>query len=559
MASKKLVFGAEAREKLLTGVDILAQAVGCTLGPRGRTVVLEKNFNKYPVTKDGVTVAKNVFLEDPFENQGVQILRQAAIKTAEIAGDGTTTSTVLAQELCHRGMSAVFNGSKPIDLKKGMELALKKVIEHLRANSKPLTTNEEILQIATISANGEKEIGELIRDAICKIGKEGSLTVEPAYNLSKTELEYKEGMSIEEGFVHEKFITNREKISSELNDCYILIYDGVINSLRSMLPFFDLYHDTFSKQTHGIANDLLIIAQDVKDEALDALIINIQQGKLKSCAVRSPFKGGHQQDVLNDIAIATGATIISKDSGLTWENATLSVLGKADKVIVKNNHTTIIGGKGHPMTIEKRINEIRTLIRDSMDDTEKKFYTSRLSKLSKGIAVIKAGGTTQVEMEERRDRIEDAIFATKAAIEEGISPGGGAALAYINCLWLMNDKNIEDGPGEDIGIGYRILFDSLSAPISKIVNNAGLMWFHQSDLLEDSLSSDFYTLSSEKKNPNLGFDANKEKFVDMIKEGIIDPTKVIITALENAVSVAGILLTTECMIVYNPDDPRRDF
>jgi chaperonin GroEL len=543
MAARTLEFGDSIREKLLAGMDKLAQAVSVTLGPEGRTVILEKNFGEFPITKDGVTVAKHVFLRDPYENQGAQILKQAATKTAQVAGDGTTTATVIGHRLARLGFAAMQKGANPVHLKRGIELAAGQVIQYIRSISQPLNTATEIVQVATVSANWEIEIGRLIGEAIAKIGREGVLTVE-ASNLFATTLEYKEGMSFDQGFIDDKFITNSKTNSTELEDCAVLIYDGVISSLNSILPFVTKYHD--ATNINGVAKHLLIIAQDIKNEALSAFLVNLYNGRLKNCAVRAPFTGAQQNDLLDDLALVTGATVISPDKGDSWAKAELEMLGTAEKVKITRHNTTIIGGGGDKEAIKARCEEVRLIIRDAIGDTEKMAARSRLAKLHNGIGVIKAGGATNVEMQERRDRIEDAIHATHAALEDGICPGGGTVLAKISNLTAITPPK---GASADELIGVTLLLESLKEPLSKILSNAAL------DV--EAILKEFND-GAHKDKFNFGVDARSGKVVDMITSGIIDPTKVIITTLQNAVSIAGTILTTECGIVYDPTDPDKD-
>jgi chaperonin GroEL len=528
MAAKIVNFGADAREKMLAGVDILANAVKVTLGPKGRNVVIEKSFGAPRTTKDGVTVAKEIELEDKFMNMGAQLIREVASKTNDEAGDGTTTATVLAQAIVREGMKAVSAGRNPMDLKRGIEKASASVVEELKKRAQKVKGSEEIAQVGTISANGDKDIGKFLADAMAKVGNEGVITVEEAKSL-ETELEVVEGMQFDRGYLSPYFITNADKMDAVLEEPLILLFEKKISSLQPMLPILEAIVQN--------GKPLLIIAEDVEGEALATLVVNKLRGGLKVVAVKAPGFGDRRKAMLEDIAILTGGQVISEDLGIKLENVDLSMLGKAKKVVIKKDDTTVVDGYGTKKDIEARIGQIRKQIEDTTSDYDREKLQERLAKLAGGVAVIKVGGATEVEVKERKDRVDDALNATRAAVEEGIVPGGGVA------LFRASQKLNVKGDNEDQDVGVLIVKKALEAPLRQIAENAGV----EGSIVVGKLR--------ESKSETEGFNAQTEEYVDMIKAGIIDPVKVVRTALQDAASVAGLIITTEASIA---EAPKRD-
>jgi chaperonin GroEL len=529
MAAKDVKFGADAREKMLRGVDILADAVKVTLGPKGRNVVIEKSFGAPRITKDGVTVAKEVELSDKFENMGAQMVREVASKTNDIAGDGTTTATVLAQAIVKEGAKAVASGRNPMDLKRGIDLAVEAVVADLKKRAKKVKSNDEIAQVGTISANGEASIGKMIAEAMAKVGNEGVITVEEAKSL-ETELEVVEGMQFDRGYVSPYFITNAEKMVAELDDPYLLIHEKKLSSLQPMLPILEAIVQT--------GRPLLIIAEEVEGEALATLVVNKLRGGLKVAAVKAPGFGDRRKAMLEDIAIVTNGQVISEDLGIKLENVKLNMLGTAKKVRITKDDTTIVDGAGKKADIAARVAQIKAQVEETTSDYDKEKLQERLAKLAGGVAVIRVGGATEVEVKERKDRVDDALNATKAAVEEGIVSGGGTALFYAT-------RALKDlvGQNDDQTQGVAIVRKALESPIRQIVENAGV----EGSIVVGKLR--------EERGVTKGFDAQKEEYVDMIERGIIDPVKVVRTALQDAASVSGLLITTEAMIA---DAPKKD-
>ena len=528
MAAKEVKFSVEARDKLLRGVDILANAVKVTLGPKGRNVVLDKSFGAPRVTKDGVTVAKEIELEDKFENMGAQMVREVASKTSDIAGDGTTTATVLAAAIVREGAKAVAAGMNPMDLKRGVELAVEAIVEDLKKNSKKVTSNEEIAQVGTISANGDAEIGRFLADAMKKVGNEGVITVEEAKSL-ETELEVVEGMQFDRGYISPYFITNADKMRVELEDPYILVYEKKLSGLQELLPLLEAVVQT--------GKPLLIIAEDVEGEALATLVVNKLRGGLKVAAVKAPGFGDRRKAMLQDIAILTGGQAISEDLGIKLENVTLQMLGRAKKVMIEKENTTIVNGAGKKADIEARISQIKAQIEETTSDYDREKLQERLAKLAGGVAVIRVGGATEVEVREKKDRVEDALNATRAAVEEGIVPGGGVALLRAKrAIGRLHNDN------SDIQAGINIVLKALEAPVRQIAENAGV----EGSIVVGKIL--------ENKSETFGFDAQKEDYVDLVDAGIIDPAKVVRAALQDAASVAGLLITTEAMVAELPRD-----
>ena len=525
MAAKVVQFGADARERMLQGVDILANAVKVTLGPKGRNVVIEKSFGAPRTTKDGVTVAKEIELEDKFQNMGAQLIREVASKTNDEAGDGTTTATVLAQAIVREGMKAVASGRNPMDLRRGIDKAVLAIVEDLKKRSKKVTGSEEIAQVGTISANGDTDIGKFLADAMGKVGNEGVITVEEAKSL-ETELEVVEGMQFDRGYLSPYFITNADKMEATLEDPLILLFEKKLSSLQPMLPVLEAVVQS--------QRPLLIIAEDVEGEALATLVVNKLRGGLKVVAVKAPGFGDRRKAMLEDLAILTGGQVISEDLGIKLENVTIDMLGKAKKVVVKKDDTTVVDGAGAKKDIEARVGQIRKQIEDTTSDYDKEKLQERLAKLAGGVAVIKVGGATEVEVKERKDRVDDALNATRAAVEEGIVPGGGTAL--LRAAFKLNIK----GDNEDQNVGIGIIKKALEAPIRQIVENAGV----EGSIVVGKLR--------ENKDDNYGFNAQTEEYVDMVKAGIIDPVKVVRTALQDAASVAGLIITTEASIAEAP-------
>ncbi|MBB3974697.1 chaperonin GroEL [Hansschlegelia beijingensis] len=526
MAAKEVRFSADAREKMLRGVDILANAVKVTLGPKGRNVVIEKSFGAPRITKDGVTVAKEIELEDKFENMGAQMVREVASKTNDLAGDGTTTATVLAQAIVREGAKSVAAGMNPMDLKRGVDLAVAKVIENLKASSKKIATSAEVAQVGTISANGDKEVGEMIANAMQKVGNEGVITVEEAKSL-ETELEVVEGMQFDRGYLSPYFITNAEKMIADLEDPYILIHEKKLSGLQAILPVLEAVVQS--------GKPLVIIAEDIEGEALATLVVNKLRGGLKVAAVKAPGFGDRRKAMLEDIAILTNGQVISEDLGIKLENVTLDMLGRAKKVTLEKEKTTIVDGAGEKDAIEGRVAQIKAQIEETTSDYDREKLQERLAKLAGGVAVIRVGGATEIEVKEKKDRIDDALNATRAAVEEGIVPGGGVALLRAKAA-IRDVKN--DNP--DIQAGYNIVLKALEAPIRQIASNAGV----EGSIVVGKLL--------ETDNATSGFNAQTEEYVDMIQAGIVDPTKVVRTALQDAASVAALLITTEAMVAELP-------
>jgi chaperonin GroEL len=528
MAAKVVNFGADARERMLQGVDILANAVKVTLGPKGRNVVIEKSFGAPRTTKDGVTVAKEIELEDKFMNMGAQLIREVASKTNDEAGDGTTTATVLAQAIVREGMKAVSAGRNPMDLRRGVEKAVLAVVEDLKGRSRKVKGSDEIAQVGTISANGDKDIGKFLADAMAKVGNEGVITVEEAKSLD-TELDVVEGMQFDRGYLSPYFITNADKMEATLEEPYILLFEKKLSSLQPMLPILEAVVQN--------AKPLLIIAEDVEGEALATLVVNKLRGGLKIAAVKAPGFGDRRKAMLEDLAILTGGQVISEDLGIKLENVTLDMLGRAKKVTVKKDDTTVVDGHGDKKDIAARVSQIRKQIEDTTSDYDKEKLQERLAKLAGGVAVIKVGGATEVEVKERKDRVDDALNATRAAVEEGIVAGGGLA------LFRAAQKLNITGDNDDQNVGIAIIKKALEAPLRQIAENAGVEGSIVVGKLRDS------------KDEGQGFNAQTEEYVDMIKAGIIDPVKVVRTALQDAASVAGLIITTEATIA---EAPKRD-
>ncbi|GAB6079136.1 MAG: chaperonin GroEL [Hydrogenophilus thermoluteolus] len=531
MAAKEVKFHDSARERLVAGVNLLANAVKTTLGPKGRNVVIERSFGAPIVTKDGVTVAKEIELKDKFENMGAQMVKEVASKTADVAGDGTTTATVLAQAIVREGMKYVAAGMNPMDLKRGIDKAVTAIVEELKAISKPCSTTKEIAQVGTISANADSSIGEIIAQAMDKVGKEGVITVEDGKSL-ENELEVVEGMQFDRGYLSPYFINNPDKQVAVLDNPYILLHDKKISNIRDLLPVLE--------QVAKAGRPLLIIAEDVEGEALATLVVNNLRGILKTCAVKAPGFGDRRKAMLQDIAILTGGTVISEEVGLSLEKATLEDLGQAKRVEVAKEHTTIIDGAGDPAKIQARVKEIRVQIEEATSDYDREKLQERVAKLAGGVAVIKVGAATEVEMKEKKARVEDALHATRAAVEEGIVPGGGVAL--LRAREAAVAKGLKgDNPDQEAGI--KIVLRAVEQPLREIVANAG------------EEPSVIVAKVLEGKG-NYGYNAATGEFGDMIEMGVLDPTKVTRSALQNAASVAGLMLTTECMIAEAPKDEK---
>jgi chaperonin GroEL len=526
MAAKDVKFSVDARDRMLRGVDILTNAVRVTLGPKGRNVVLDKSFGAPRISKDGVTVAKEIELEDKFENMGAQMVREVASKSSDFAGDGTTTATVLAQAIVKEGSKAVAAGMNPMDLKRGVDLAVEAVVAELEKNSKKVTSNQEIAQVGTISANGDTEIGQFLADAMKKVGNEGVITVEEAKSL-QTELEVVEGMQFDRGYISPYFITNADKMRAEMDDAYLLVYEKKLTGLQELLPLLEAVVQA--------AKPLVIIAEDVEGEALATLVVNKLRGGLKVAAVKAPGFGDRRKAMLEDIAILTGAQAISEDLGIKLDKVTINMLGRAKKVMIEKENTTIVSGAGKKSDIEARIKQIKAQIEETTSDYDKEKLQERLAKLAGGVAVIRVGGATETEVKERKDRVDDAMHSTRAAVEEGILPGGGVALLRagetLKKLRVAND---------DQKTGVDIVRKALSWPARQIAINAGE---DGSVIVGKILENDQYAY---------GFDAQKGEYVNLVGKGIIDPTKVVRSALQNAASIAGLLITTEAMVAERP-------
>jgi chaperonin GroEL len=529
MSAKEVKFGADAREGLLRGVDILANAVKVTLGPKGRNVVIEKSFGAPRTTKDGVTVAKEIELGNKFENMGAQMVREVAQKTNDAAGDGTTTAIVLAQSIVREGAKSVAAGMNPMDLRRGIEKAVDAVVADLKKRSKKVKANEEIGQVGTISANGDVTVGRMIAEAMAKVGNEGVITVEEAKSL-ESELEVVEGMQFDRGYISPYFVTNPDKMLAELEEPYILIHEKKLTNLQSMLPLLEAVVQA--------SRSFLIIAEEVEGEALATLVVNKLRGGLKVSAVKAPGFGDRRKAMLEDIAIVTGGQVISEDLGIKLENVTLDMLGTAKKVQITKDDTTIIDGSGKKGDIQARVGQIKRQIEETTSDYDREKLQERLAKLAGGVAVIRVGGATEIEVKERKDRVDDALNATKAAVEEGVVPGGGTALLYATKAL----KNLE-GENDDQDAGIAIVRRAIQSPLRQIIENAGV----EASIVVGKLL--------EQKSLTYGFDAQDEKYVDMIEAGIIDPTKVVRTALQDAASVAGLLITTEAMVAERPQKP----
>ncbi len=527
MAAKDVKFSTAARDKLLRGVDILADAVKVTLGPKGRNVVIEKSFGAPRITKDGVSVAKEIELADKFENMGAQMVREVASKTADAAGDGTTTATVLAQAIVREGAKSVAAGMNPMDLKRGIDLAVEAVVAELKGRAKKVTTNEEIAQVGTVSANGEAEIGTMIARAMEKVGNEGVITVEEAKSLD-TELEVVEGMQFDRGYVSPYFVTNSDKMQVELEDPYILIHDKKLSGIQALVPVLEKIVQS--------GKPLLIVAEDVEGEALATLVVNKLRGGLRIAAVKAPGFGDRRKAMLEDIAILTNGTVVSEDLGIKLDNVTMDMLGRAGKVVITKDDTTIVNGAGERSAIEARCKTIRQQIEETTSDYDREKLQERLAKLAGGVAVIRVGGATEVEVKERKDRVDDALHATRAAVEEGILPGGGVALARAVAV-LDGLKPAND----DQRVGVEIVRRALTAPVRQIATNAGV----DGSIIVGKLA--------ENADYNWGYDAYKGAWVDLVKSGIIDPAKVVRTALQDAASIAGLLITTEAMVAQIPE------
>ncbi|WP_223476261.1 chaperonin GroEL [Oricola indica] len=525
MSAKEVKFGRTARERMLDGVNILADAVKVTLGPKGRNVVIDKSFGAPRITKDGVSVAKEIELEDKFENMGAQMLREVASKTNDIAGDGTTTATVLAQSIVQEGHKAVAAGMNPMDLKRGIDLAVAEVVADLQKKATKINTSEEVAQVGTISANGESEIGSMIAEAMQKVGNEGVITVEEA-KTAETELEVVEGMQFDRGYLSPYFVTNPEKMIADLEDPYILLHEKKLSNLQAMLPILESVVQS--------SRPLLIIAEDVEGEALATLVVNKLRGGLKIAAVKAPGFGDRRKAMLEDIAILTGGQVISEDLGIKLENVSLDMLGTAKKVSITKEETTIVDGAGEASEIEGRVNQIKAQIEETSSDYDREKLQERLAKLAGGVAVIRVGGATEVEVKEKKDRVDDALNATRAAVEEGIVPGGGTAL-------LLSSKGLSaSGVNADQEAGISIVRRALQAPARQIATNAGA---EASIVVGKILEQDSLTF---------GFNAQTGEYGDLIKMGIVDPVKVVRTALQDAASIAGLLITTEAMIAELP-------
>jgi chaperonin GroEL len=526
MSAKEVKFSGEARDRMLRGVDILANAVRVTLGPKGRNVVLDKSFGAPRITKDGVTVAKEIELEDKFENMGAQMVREVAQKTNDTAGDGTTTATVLAAAIVKEGAKSVAAGMNPMDLKRGIDIAVTAVVKDIEKRAKKVESSAEVAQVGTISSNGDAKIGKMIAQAMQKVGNEGVITVEEAKAL-ETEVEIVEGMQFDRGYISPYFITNAEKMIAELEDAYILLHEKKLSGLQSMLPVLEAVVQS--------GKPLIIIAEDVEGEAIATLVVNKLRGGLKVAAVKAPGFGDRRKAMLEDIAILTGGQLISEDLGIKLENVTLQMLGRAKKVIIEKEKTTIVSGAGKKAEIEARVGQIKAQIEETTSDYDKEKLQERLAKLAGGVAVIRVGGATEVEVKEKKDRVEDALNATRAAVEEGIVPGGGVALLRAKkAVGRIHDDN------PDVQAGINIVLKALESPVRQIAENSGV----EGSIVVGKIM--------DEKSETFGFDAQEEKYVDLVEAGIIDPAKVVRTALQDAGSVAGLLITTEAMVAELP-------
>jgi len=527
MAAKEVKFHGDARERLLRGVEILASAVRVTLGPKGRNVVLDKSYGAPRITKDGVTVAKEIELADKFENMGAQMVKEVATRTSDLAGDGTTTATVLAHAIVREGTKAVAAGMNPMDLRRGIDMSVEAVIEDLKKRSKKIATNDEIEQVGTISANGDREIGEMIAKAMKKVGNEGVITIEESKSL-ETELDVVEGMQFDRGYISPYFVTNSEKMVAELEDPYILLFEKKLSGLQAILPLLEIVVQS--------GKPLLIVAEDIEGEALATLVVNKLRGGLKVAAVKAPGFGDRRKAMLEDIAILTAGQLISEDLGIKLENVTLDMLGRTKKVRIDKENTTIIAGAGKKPDIAARVSQIKAQIEETTSDYDKEKLQERLAKLAGGVAVLRVGGATEVEVKERKDRVDDAMHATRAAVEEGIVAGGGSALLYATkAIARIKPEN------DDQKVGIDIVRRAIQVPARLIAENAGM----DGSVVIGKLL--------DKDNSNWGFDAQSNTYVDMLKAGIIDPTKVVRMALQSAASVAGLLVTTEAMVAEKPE------
>jgi chaperonin GroEL len=533
MAAKRVVYGEDARAKLKAGVDKLANAVKVTLGPRGREVIIEKKWGSPLVTKDGVTVAKEIELKDPYENMGAQLVKEVASKTADVAGDGTTTATVLAQAIFTEGLKAIASGANPMDLKRGIDKAVSAVVEEIKKLSIPVSGRREIEQVATVSANNDQTIGKIIADAMEAVGKDGVITVEESKS-AETTLETVQGMQFDRGYLSPYFITNPDKMECVLEEPYILIYEKKISNVKDLLPVLE--------QVVRAGRPIVIIAEDVEAEALATLVVNHLKGVIRACAVKAPGFGQRRKDYLQDIAILTNGTAITEELGIKLESVTLDMLGRADKVIVDKDNTTIVGGKGSKEAIQARIEQIRKKIQETTSDYDREKLQERLAKLSGGVAIIRVGAATEAEMKEKKARVEDAVHATKAAVEEGIVPGGGVAL--VRASETLDNLNV-DNPDQQIGVD--IVKKACRAPLRQIAANAG---FEGYVVLEKVIAL------GKEKGVNYGFDASVGEYKDMVEAGIIDPTKVVRTAIMNAASVAGTMLTAEALVAEMPEEKK---
>jgi len=534
MAAKKVIYGEDARARLKAGVDKLANAVKVTLGPRGREVIIEKKWGTPLVTKDGVTVAKEIELKDPYENMGAQLVKEVASKTADVAGDGTTTATVLAQAIFTEGLKAIASGANPMDIKRGIDKAVERVVEEIKKQSIQVSGRKEIEQVATISANNDPEIGKIIADAMEAVGKDGVITVEESKS-AQTTLETVQGMQFDRGYLSPYFVTNPDKMEAVLEDPYILIYEKKISNVKDLLPVLE--------QVVRAGRPILIIAEDVEAEALATLVVNHIKGVIRACAVKAPGFGQRRKDYLQDIAILTGGTAITEELGIKLESVTLDMLGRADKVIVDKDNTTIVGGKGSKENINARIEQIKKQIVETTSDYDREKLQERLAKLSGGVAIIRVGAATEAELKEKKARVEDAVHATKAAVEEGIVPGGGVAL--VRAAEALEDLKV-DNPDQQIGVD--IVKKACRTPLRQIATNAG---FEGYVILEKVIQL------GKEKGKNWGFDAGAGEYKDMVEAGIIDPTKVVRTAIQIAASVAGTMLTAEALVAEIPEEKKE--
>jgi chaperonin GroEL len=528
MAAKDVKFSGDARERMLRGVETLANAVKVTLGPKGRNVVIEKSFGAPRITKDGVTVAKEIELDDKFENMGAQMVREVAQKTNDLAGDGTTTATVLAHAIVKEGAKAVAAGMNPMDLKRGIDLAVKAVVEEIKGRAKRVGSSSEVAQVGTISSNGDSTVGKMIAQAMQKVGNEGVITVEEAKSL-ETEVEIVEGMQFDRGYVSPYFITNAEKMVAELEDAYVLLHEKKLSQLQAMLPLLEAVVQS--------GKPLLIVAEDIEGEALATLVVNKLRGGLKVAAVKAPGFGDRRKAMLEDIAVLTGGQLIAEDLGIKLENVTPAMLGRAKKVVIEKEKTTIVDGAGKKKDIEARVNQIKAQIEETTSDYDREKLQERLAKLAGGVAVIRVGGATEVEVKEKKDRVEDALNATRAAVEEGIVAGGGVALLRAKkAIGKLHNGN------SDVQAGINIVLKAVEAPVRQIAENSG----HEGSIVVNKIL--------DSKSETFGFDAQSENYVDMFDKGIVDPAKVVRAALQDAASVASLLVTTEAMVAELPKE-----